>query len=153
MFFWPTGTYPNSPFFKFTGHNHSKPWFYTPDYGHHALCHCFSLWRHKLLAVLRNVSSAFTTRLDYVWRKFVFFQTQTLSESKVFHDIPGMKSTCVAHAHPARHQATETVASDSRTPACTVTFCTWQGWMVMTCKGLHDDSVCQLFLWHIGHFQ
>ena len=49
---------------------------------------------------------------------------QTLSESKVFHDIPGMKSTCVAHAHPARHQATETMASDSRTPVCTITFCT-----------------------------
>ena len=34
------------------------------------------------------------------------FQTQTLSESKVFYDIPGMKSTCVARAHPSRHQTT-----------------------------------------------
>ena len=24
----------------------------------------------------------------------------------IFYDIPGMKSTCVARAHPARHQAT-----------------------------------------------
>ena len=38
--------------------DHSKPWFYTPDYGHRTLCRCFSLWCHKYLAVLRNISSA-----------------------------------------------------------------------------------------------
>ena len=37
---------------------------------------------------------------------FQLFQTQTLSESNVFYDILGMKSTFVACAHPARHQAT-----------------------------------------------
>ena len=64
------------------------------------------------------------------------------------HEI-NMRSTRSV-AHPARHQATETVASASRTPGCTVTFCTWQGWMVMTCiaVGLHDDIEPRWCRWH-----
>ena len=66
---------------------------------------------------------------------FRLFQTQTLSESKVFYDTPGMKLICVART-PSTTSGEwgrdKTVASDSRTPACTVIFCTWQGWMVMT---------------------
>ena len=54
----------------------------------------------------------------------------------------GMKSTCVARADPAWQQACDrgldkTMASDSRTPAYTVTFAHEKA----TCTGRCNDSV------------
>ena len=40
-----------------------------------------------------------------------------------------MRSTCSPSTTSGDRGLDKAVASDSRTPACTVTFCTWQSWM------------------------